>query len=134
MPKARAKLAPENGAARHGAVRRTALLTQQTQIIFNRFEAEIGIPLLAYWTSSGGSICQNDVMAMSQLLDTCKPSPVVGLFLKSDGGNPGRPCASYTCCAAGSSAWFCMRPSNVLPPPPWWRSARMRSIWDPPPT
>jgi hypothetical protein len=27
-----------------------------------------------------------------------------------------------------------MRPSNVLPPPPWWRSARMRSIWDPPPT
>ncbi len=64
------------------------MLTKQTQAIFTRFEKEMGLPLLAYWTSSGGSICQNDVMAMAQLLETRKHGNSVGLFLKSDGGNP----------------------------------------------
>jgi len=89
MHKARAKLVPENGTAvRTPPAKRAPLLTSETQAIFTRFKKETGLPLLAYWTSSGGSICQNDVMAMSQLLDTCKHSSSVGLFLKSDGGNP----------------------------------------------
>jgi len=89
MPRNNAKLVPKNGAAvRPPAARRAPVLTKETQSIFARFEKEIGLPLLAYWTSSGGSICQNDVMAMSQLLDTRKHGQSVGLFLKSDGGNP----------------------------------------------
>lgn len=44
--------------------------------------------LLVYWISSGGSICQNDVVAMSRLLGPFKRQPKVALFLKSDGGNP----------------------------------------------
>ena len=89
MSRSRAKLVPDNGSpVRPIPTRRAPVLTKETQAIFASFEKEIGLPLLAYWTSSGGSICQNDVMAMSQLLDTRKPGPAVGLFLKSDGGNP----------------------------------------------
>jgi hypothetical protein len=89
MSRTRAKLTPENGTAtRPPATRRAPVLTKETQRIFSRFEKEMGLPLLAYWTSTGGSICQNDVMAAAQLLETRKPGPAVGLFLKSDGGNP----------------------------------------------
>jgi len=89
MPPSRAKLAPENGApVRQSSRRRAPVLTRATQSIFARFEKATGLPLLAYWTSSGGSICQNDVMAMAQLLETSKPGADIGLFLKSDGGNP----------------------------------------------
>ena len=89
MPRLIAKLSPKNGtAARPLPARRAPVLTRESQAIFARFEKEMGLPLLAYWTSSGGSICQNDVMAMSQLLDTRKHGSTVGLFLKSDGGNP----------------------------------------------
>jgi hypothetical protein len=89
MPQLRAKLPSENGLAlRPRPTKRAPVLTKETQEIFTRFEKQTGLPLLAYWTSSGGSICQNDVMAMSQLLDTRPSGPAVGLFLKSDGGNP----------------------------------------------
>ena len=89
MSRSTAKLQPKNGvAARPAAPSRAPVHTKETQAIFTRFEKEVGLPLLAYWTSSGGSICQNDVMAMSQLLDTRKHGSAVGLFLKSDGGNP----------------------------------------------
>src|SRR5271154_7423212 len=86
----RAKLTPDNGGVQRSPTpaKRAPVLTSATQAIFTRFEKEMGLPLLAYWTSSGGSICQNDVMAMSQLLDTRKHGNSVGLFLKSDGGNP----------------------------------------------
>jgi len=89
MPSPRAKLVPENGAAtRRLPTKRAPVHTKETQAVFTRFEKETGLPLLAYWTSSGGSICQNDVMAMAQLLETRKHGTAVGLFLKSDGGNP----------------------------------------------
>src|ERR1700678_179546 len=90
-PRPRAKLTPENGIAhRPPPAKRAPVLTRETQAIFARFEKEIGLPLLAYWTSSGGSICQNDVMAMAQLLETRKHGSAVRLFLKSARGNPER--------------------------------------------
>jgi hypothetical protein len=89
MPRPSAKLTPETRVAtRPTPTKRAPILTKETQFIFAQFEKLTGLPLLAYWTSSGGSICQNDVMAMSQLLDTRKNAEAVGLFLKSDGGNP----------------------------------------------
>ncbi len=89
MPQSRVKVVPKNGAPiRQRPAERAPVLTRETQAVFTRFEKEVGLPLLAYWTSSGGSICQNDVMAMAQLLDTRKHGNAVGLFLKSDGGNP----------------------------------------------
>ena len=89
MSRPSAKLQAKNGvSARPAPASRAPVLTKETQAIFTRFEKEMGLPLLAYWTSSGGSICQNDVMAMAQLLETRKHGSAVGLFLKSDGGNP----------------------------------------------
>jgi hypothetical protein len=89
MSRPSAKLQPKNGVStRPAPAPRAPVLTKATQDVFARFEKQMGLPLLAYWTSSGGSICQNDVMAMSQLLDTRQHGSAVGLFLKSDGGNP----------------------------------------------
>jgi hypothetical protein len=46
------------------------------------------MPVVVYWVSTGGSICQNDVTAMSAMLGAANHHTRVGLFLKSDGGNP----------------------------------------------
>src|SRR4029077_5992023 len=62
--------------------------TDQTQKLLAALQKHLGIPVLAYWTSTGGSICQNDVAAMSRLLMQQSWKGKLGLFLKSDGGNP----------------------------------------------
>jgi len=68
--------------------RKPPLRTGQTQKLLTALQQKLGVPVLAYWTSTGGSICQNDVTAMSRLLMHEPPRKEVGLFLKSDGGNP----------------------------------------------
>jgi len=68
--------------------RKPPILTQQTQKLLGALQEELGLPVLVYWVSTGGSICQNDVTAMSRLLGPARRAPRVGLFLKSDGGNP----------------------------------------------
>jgi len=68
--------------------RRPPILTAQTQKLVSALQDEINIPVLVYWISASGSICQNDIIAMSRLLGPCKRQAKVGLFLKSDGGNP----------------------------------------------
>ncbi|MCS7064006.1 MAG: hypothetical protein NZM04_08215 [Methylacidiphilales bacterium] len=60
----------------------------KTQHLIRKIQAVFELPLLIYWTSSGGSICHNDVVAMSRLLVDWKSAGRVALFLKSDGGNP----------------------------------------------
>ena len=64
------------------------ILTEKTQRVLRRLQGRLRVPVLVYWTSTGGSICQNDVMVMSRLLGAEKRQPRVALFLKSDGGNP----------------------------------------------
>jgi hypothetical protein len=56
--------------------------------MLGRLQKRLGIPVLVYWVSTGGSICQNDVTAMSAMLGPAGRAAHVGLFLKSDGGNP----------------------------------------------
>lgn len=64
------------------------VLTQETQRVFTRLQKHLGFPCVAYWTSTGGSICQNDVMAMAQLIKKIESGKKLGLFIKSEGGNP----------------------------------------------
>jgi len=64
------------------------VLTERTQKLVAALQKELKLPLLVYWVSTGGSICQNDVVAMSRLLGPSKKKSEVALFLKSDGGNP----------------------------------------------
>jgi hypothetical protein len=69
-------------------IQRPAILTANTQRLVVALQKELKLPVLVYWVSSGGSICQNDVVAMSRLLGPAKKQAEVALFLKSDGGNP----------------------------------------------
>jgi hypothetical protein len=73
---------------KRGKTRRAPLRTEQTQKLLLDLQNKLGMQMVVYWTSTGGSICQNDVTAMSRLLRREKPQAKVGLFLKSDGGNP----------------------------------------------
>lgn len=69
-------------------IQRPPILTAKTQKLVAALQRELDLPLLVYWVSTGGSICQNDVIAMSRLLRPEKKQAKVALFLKSDGGNP----------------------------------------------
>jgi hypothetical protein len=69
-------------------LKRPPILTAKTQKLVRALQDAMKLPVLTYWVSTGGSICQNDVIAMSRLLGPAKRQPNVALFLKSDGGNP----------------------------------------------
>jgi hypothetical protein len=69
-------------------LQRPPILTAQTQKLVAKLQDKLKLPVLVYWVSTGGSICQNDVMAMSKLTGPAKRRSKVALFLKSDGGNP----------------------------------------------
>lgn len=69
-------------------IQRPPILTGKTQKLVSALQKELKLPVLVYWVSTGGSICQNDVIAMSRLLGPAKKQSKVALFLKSDGGNP----------------------------------------------
>jgi hypothetical protein len=71
-----------------GRPKKPPILTQQSQTLLKALEHCLKLPVLVYWTSSGGSICQNDVIAMARLLGQRKQPRKAALFLKSDGGNP----------------------------------------------
>lgn len=70
--------------------RSSPVLTGQTQELFAKLDKALGHPFVAYWTSSGGSICEDDVMVMSQLISQEQDrtrAGTLGIFLKSDGGS-----------------------------------------------
>jgi len=69
-------------------IKKPPILTAKSQELLGSLQAELKLPVLVYWISTSGSICQNDVTAMSRLLSLTKPQAQVALFLKSDGGNP----------------------------------------------
>ena len=69
-------------------IQKPPILTAKTQRVLATLQAALKLPVLVYWTSTGGSICQNDVTAMSKLLGSSGRQAKVALFLKSDGGNP----------------------------------------------
>lgn len=84
MPPARSRArAPR----RRVRVKTPPLLFQRTQAIIGRIQKKVDGTFLTYWTSTSGSVCDNDVMAMHELLQWTGPRPQITLFLKSDGGS-----------------------------------------------
>lgn len=63
------------------------LLFDETQQIVRRVEEQTGLKTICYWTSSRGNICDNDVVALYEVLEKVGPAPEVGLFIKSSGGD-----------------------------------------------
>lgn len=77
--------APE--ALRPPLFKRPPVLFDQTQQVLARVEERLGAPVLVYWNSAGGSVCDNDVLGLYELLHHAKRLEKVYIFIKSDGGN-----------------------------------------------
>ena len=63
------------------------LLFDRSQGVLRKIQRKVDGLLLTYWTSTSGSVCDNDVMALQELLQRLGPQPRLTLFVKSDGGS-----------------------------------------------
>jgi hypothetical protein len=69
-------------------VKTPPLLFKQTQDVIARIQKKVPGRFLSYWTSTSGSVCDNDVMAMHEILHSSVGAvPHLTLFVKSDGGS-----------------------------------------------
>jgi len=62
-------------------------LMKRTQPVLKRLSQIIGEPVLTYWNSKTGSICQNDVIGLYALLRSTGKLRRMSFFVKSDGGS-----------------------------------------------
>ena len=73
---------------RRPKIQKPPILFQESQKLVARIEAELEAPLLSYWSSASGSVCQDDVVIMYELCrglgSAQKP---LALFIKSSGGS-----------------------------------------------
>ncbi len=72
---------------RRGRIKTPPLLYERTQDVLGRVQKKVRGTFLTYWTSTSGSLCDNDVMAMHELLRQVGPRDEVTLLVKSDGGS-----------------------------------------------
>src|SRR5947207_7240224 len=77
MPKARRRV----------RIKTPPLLFDATQRVISRIQRSVDGAFLTYWTSTSGSVCDNDVMALHELLQALGPQKQLTLFVKSDGGS-----------------------------------------------
>jgi hypothetical protein len=77
MPKAR----------RRTRVKTPPILIAKTQSLLRKIQPKVDGALVTYWTSTSGSVCDNDVMALQELLQDLGPQRHLTLVVKSDGGS-----------------------------------------------
>ncbi|HEY7509992.1 MAG TPA: hypothetical protein VIG50_07040, partial [Vicinamibacteria bacterium] len=63
------------------------LLFDRTQKMLARISSRIRGSFMTYWTSTSGSVCDNDVMALHEILRGAGRQARLVLFVKSDGGS-----------------------------------------------
>jgi len=63
------------------------VLFGKTQALIKRIEQKRKIKLLSYWNSVNGSICQNDVSALYEIIKDWDVQKEIYFFIKSDGGD-----------------------------------------------
>ena len=63
------------------------LLLEKTQALLERIQKKVDGTFLSYWTSTSGSVCDNDVMALHALLEAHGRQERIALLVKSDGGS-----------------------------------------------
>jgi len=68
-------------------VKTPPVLFEKTQTLIGRIQKQVEGTFLSYWMSTGGSVCDNDVMALQAVLEHCGPRQGVALLVKSDGGS-----------------------------------------------
>jgi hypothetical protein len=80
-------MAASKKTSRRVRIKKPPVLFDRTQKILGVIEKELGYPLIAYWTSPSGSVCDNDVLALYEILNVLGPQKRVALCIKSDGGS-----------------------------------------------
>jgi hypothetical protein len=68
-------------------VKTPPLLFGKSQAILEKLQKRTQGTFISYWTSASGSVCDNDVMALHEVLAELAPREKVTLFVKSDGGS-----------------------------------------------
>ncbi len=81
------KKAVKRKTARRPRIKRPPVLFTKTQELIERINTAVDGPLLTYWSSEKGSICDNDVQAMYEALRVVQPGGRATLFVKSSGGD-----------------------------------------------
>jgi hypothetical protein len=59
----------------------------ESQRLIARLEKRLAGDFLSYWTSPSGSVCDNDVLALQEVLGGIGRTQQLALFVKSDGGS-----------------------------------------------
>jgi len=68
-------------------IKKPPLLTKRTQPVIKKLSAALGQPVVTYWNSTKGAICQNDVVGLYALLRNIGRLDRLSFFVKSDGGS-----------------------------------------------
>src|SRR5512141_2790754 len=68
-------------------VKTPPVLYERPQALLERIQRKVAGTFLTYWTSTSGSVCDNDVMALHSILDARGPQQRIALLVKSDGGS-----------------------------------------------
>jgi hypothetical protein len=88
MPRPRKTPAPRRPSRRRATRLKTPpILYKKTQAVLDRIQRKVDGTFFAYWTSTSGSVCDNDVMALHAILKARGPQDRIALLVKSDGGS-----------------------------------------------
>lgn len=74
-------------AGKAGASAAPPVLFSQTQELIGQIQGLIEEPLITYWNSASGSICDHDVLGLYGVLRDMPATKRMSLFVKSDGGS-----------------------------------------------
>jgi len=69
------------------AATKPPMLIERTQPVLDKLSTLLGEPVITYWISGKGSICQSDVASLYALLRNLGSIDRLSLFVKSDGGS-----------------------------------------------
>ncbi|HUK53795.1 MAG TPA: hypothetical protein VL099_10950 [Candidatus Binatia bacterium] len=70
-----------------GTAKNPPVLFVKTQAVIRKIEARLDEPVLTYWNSQNGSICDNDVVGLYGILRSIGKVDRLSLFIKSTGGS-----------------------------------------------
>jgi hypothetical protein len=79
--------APRSRRAARVRVKTPPVLFEKTQALVSRAQKKVSGTFLTYWTSTSGSVCDNDVMALHAILEARGRQERIALLVKSDGGS-----------------------------------------------
>ena len=68
-------------------IKQPPVLFSKTQAVINEITDKLGSPLITYWNNPRGSVCENDVIALYEILKRIGTHETLFLFIKSDGGS-----------------------------------------------